>query len=230
MNVKWTQLKSRPYYGGEFHAYSTINNDGEQVADWGTCKDYVLERHIWANVKMKSLPYGTVYDPLKMPELTLDGTSILFSTDVDYNKILDLVNQIDEVLGMRPSTYERVESPWKSFQDTYWEGDPRYMHAPPLFGLWTMLLRNARIYKPGDSWQAALNSNRDYVWAPAIVNMINFVVAHGIDEVFGPDKSMNWGPLTPDSANHASGGPYLFATAQSRTNFRHWKFPKGYEL
>ena len=222
MEIKWHTEYDRYSYGHSYHLYSNVNTELEQVGKWNTCNNYIRERHIWANAKEVPVAYRNVYNPDKMPSLTLDATQILFSTDSDYDLTLDLINQIDAVLGMEPTKYAVAESPWKQV-DSYWRGDPKYMHAPPLFGMWTMLLRNGRGHVMGREYTTTLSLTTE---GRSLMEMVKFLVEHGIEAVFGDDKDLNWEVIKPHEYNHDYTGPLSFMGRYSGQYYPHWKFPE----
>jgi len=146
-----TQHLSEIYHAGFQLAF--VSPDLEQCHPWVLCKDFMTDA-LWADLhKKKASIYGFTYDPAKDPKLTRTKTVVVVrnrqkTAEVFCKEIklsIKFINCLEERMGFKPSKAEQVEC---GKDGCVWmiTGDKKWMHAPPVFSLYSLYLRVGCFY------------------------------------------------------------------------------------
>lgn len=140
----------------------------KQCSHFVYCKDF-LQDAVWAMLyNEKVCVYGFVYDPTFHP-IDLDLTRVLLANSSDEHfckkipAVLDFMHQVEEKLGMRKTEVFLCENPPDNYDNGvfFLESSQRWMSAPPLLSLYTLLIRCGFVHKSGTPFMDTLNDIKD---------------------------------------------------------------------
>lgn len=143
--------------------FAFVNAQGEQCHPFAYCKDF-LQDAIWAEVnKDKSSIYGFTYAHKKNPavDLTTTRVAVRYTKKTDFRKICrqseKFLNAAEKDLGFSPTKliYGGRNEKSKTGSVMIFEGDKKWMHAPPMISMYTLLIRVGLNFEGGD-WKKHL--------------------------------------------------------------------------
>ena len=196
-----------------------------------TCKDQLID-YISSLFKYKNTKEASWR---QYEQIDLSKTRLLiqnFKTDGYAESMLDLLNQLEEIFDYEKTMLYPVEG---SQNALVVEADPNWMKAPPLFSLFTLLLRinSNAIHKVGEPFYKALEA-KDKSCAggdhsPYAIPGIKRIIKYGEREIFGtleniadnypieeytaktPNKRVTGIVVTPDMSFHSNSGIVAFS-------------------
>lgn len=210
-------------------SFVQVNENQEAIGSPVTCKDYLTDRlRGIRNNKTVTVYHVEIYNPEKMPSSNFEKARIA-SGSPNPDKILDFINQVEDHFGIPHSTYQEIEEyrvpgAYHSIP-YYWEGDKIYMLAPPLYGLWCLLIRNGIRHVIGRDWRLTLRECESYL--AYSLPAIEFAFKEGPVNVFGEDLDYNWGMPASGDYMHGVVGPYAYSVGHTKTYFPKWRAFEG---
>lgn len=215
----------------------------EQAGPFTTCRDFFADA-IRASINGYC---GRIYGYPCGDRIDLSGTRFVV-TDVRVRPTVELVQRVEEYLGIAPLTqgYEAYEgkNPFGFVSLTPFIGPAIWNSAPQLLSLYTWLLRNGSQHR--NSWQDTLSKiaagryepgcPNDAKYAPFIIRAIDYIAANGIDNIFGIFTRKNyplgekkrWGIFKTrgdDKYFHENSGIISFMYNDGKEMFPHYRYP-----
>lgn len=166
--VVWTEdwELSEIYDGGFQMALCSPPDDKDEYKKatcFVTCKDFFQDATQAAHIGSKRAIYDFKYDPKKDPALSLDRFRVLVANNLDkkfesrVENAIDFLNQFEKKIHLiRSTAYKCDPTPekWKDSGGVYmFEGSGRWMQAPPMISLYTLLLRCGFVHTKGDDFE-----------------------------------------------------------------------------
>jgi len=227
--------------GFEFAFMSDIDGTYKQACTFVYCKDF-LHDAVWAMVnKTKWQVYGFKYDSKADTPLDLDNCVFAFRNTLYKGKEAEFhanraacqqfLNALEHQLGFQPSQIYEVPHD----QSPCWliVGDKGWQHAPPMVGLFTLLIRVGFMHKLGDLSEQTLQKaksgkikigdssgyagNRDCSYISQAWNGIQAILKHGL-EIFHEKIEENYPEDLPKrgASLHDAFGPVNFTSAATK--------------
>jgi hypothetical protein len=132
--------------------YSFLSEDNKQIGPFVFCKEFLLDA-CWATNNMRPIfTYGYEYNPFLDPKVCLTECRILLRNFYDTkfsNRVENMVkflNHFEEKLDYSKSRFEICKD--AGSPTIVLISDSKWMHAPPLLSLLTLLIRVGMIYNP----------------------------------------------------------------------------------
>jgi len=233
--------------------YALVSEDYRQVHQLVWCKDF-LQDAIYGHINHKKINiYGFEYNPDTSPPIYLDQTRILITNwkDADFARKLlencqEFLHEIEEILKLRKTVIERCENPPPRYRKAgvfLLNGSKRWMHAPPMISLYTLLIRVGFVHPLGQSAQATLNQIKanklipynhhpgketDVDLVADVFKGIKRILKYGDRRLFHRNIQQNY-PLNNQYGHvfsihqmHDSCGMMSFTTATNKADFPHW--------
>lgn len=142
--------------------YALVSSDLKQCHNFVWCKDF-LHDVIYSTLNNKPIEiYRFRYDPEKNPKPSLDKVRLLITNPKDKKfeqKIpacLDFVNQIEERMKIKKSIARKCWLPPEPYSASgvfLFEGSKRWIQAPPMMSLYSLLLRVGLSHTVGDKFE-----------------------------------------------------------------------------
>jgi hypothetical protein len=251
-DIKWhfktKKICQIPKEGLEF---ALVSPDYKQVHQLVWCKDFVQDAiHGYLN-KSHIVIYGFVYDPVNSPPISLDKTRIIVANWKDkelgekvLSRALPLIHSIESRLKLDLTEISKCgKCPPIYGRSGVWllEGDKKWMIAPPMISLYTMLIRIGMVHDPKDTLEDTIQKIESGKTAPYFSQGgasdayqvkegkkgIQFILRHGVTKVFGKSMKQNYPPLSFDSkfniyCVHNKCGIVGFSTKQTKDYFPKW--------
>jgi len=234
-NYNTCQIYSK---GFEFAFMSDQDGTYKQACTFVYCKDF-LHDAVWAMVnKTKWQVYGFHYDVAKDVPLDLDNCVFAFRNTLYKGKAKDFhkqreacqqfLNGLEAKMGFQPS--QVYEVPHDGSPCWLVVGDKGWQHAPPMVGLFTLMIRVGFMHKLGDSADATLKrakdgkikigdssgyaGNRDCSYIASSWKGLQAILKHGID-IFYSKMEENYPKDLPKrgASLHDAFGPVNFTSA-----------------
>lgn len=184
------QISQIPKDGLEF-AY--VSEEYKQVHQLVWCKDFMQDAvHGYLNKKAIEV-YGFEYDPKKNPPIDTRRTRLLICNwrdkqfDSKLKACLEFINDIESQLKMSKSKIERCINPPPIYRRSgvfIIEGSKRWMSAPPMISLYTLLIRIGLVHLSGQRASETL-----YQIESGLLNPYNWQ----------PDEAGKYGPIHHDN-------------------------------
>ncbi len=219
-----------------FAAWQKAQSLYKQACTFVYCKDF-LHDAVWAHVNQTNWSiYGFGYSSGKDVPLDMDNCVFLFR-NTDYKgqdaKLHDtlpacqqFLNGIEKKLGFEPSQLYKI--PHDAAPCWLVVGDKGWQHAPPMVGLYTLLIRVGVFHKPGDSADDTLKraledgikiggdsdyaGNLDAGYIKSAKKGLDAILKHGLD-VFHPEMKDNYPISLKKFGLHDNFGPVNFTRA-----------------
>lgn len=259
-NIKWHKKNLKifqiPTEGLEF---AFVSPDYEQVHQLVWCKDFMQDA-VFSQIHQKSVQiYGFSYDPSISPAVSLDRTRIMVTSfkDADFgskicNNCLEFLNQIEDHLKMSRTVVEKCSTAPPTYRKSgVWilDGSVRWIKAPPMVSLFTLLVRVGLVHRLGDSFTMTLNRIRNgkvkpYNWRAPRANGVDYendktflwsgkdgldtILSHGDRKLFHRKIEDNYpaknkmGREFSTYMLHDSCGIVGFSQGKTKTEFPHW--------
>jgi len=185
INVEWHPktlkgISQIPKDGIEF-AY--VSEDNKQVHQLVWCKDFMQDAIFGFLNTTKTKIYGFEYDPDKNPSICKNKTKIMVCNWRDQNFEQKLLNNCREFLHgleckmkMRKTTFSKCINPPPIYRKSgvfIVEGSPRWLIAPPMISLYTLMIRIGMVHTMGQKSMDTLNqvyerTLKPYNWKPDV--------------------------------------------------------------
>ena len=130
--------------------YALVSSSFEQCHPFVWCKDF-LQDVIYSTVNQKAIKiYNFEFNPNQDPNPSMYKVRLLLANTKDKsfaNKIphvLDFINQVEDHLKIKRTTVRRCASPpsgYEKYGVFLFEGNKRWLQAPPMISLYSLLLR-----------------------------------------------------------------------------------------
>ena len=162
--VKWTKdwVLGEIYSGGLQMALCSPpdeNGDHKKATTFVTCKDFFQDAVQAAHLGKERSIYDFTYNPKTDPPLSFDRFRVLIGNNLDKDfeskieNVLDFIGQFEKRIHLlRTKAYKCDPSPdkFKKSGGVYmFEGSGRWMQAPPMISLYTLLLRCGFVHTKG---------------------------------------------------------------------------------
>lgn len=193
--------------------FALVSKDNKQINQFVFCKDFIQDAiEGFLNNHRVSI-YGFIYDPTK-PEtllLCLEKTRLLLTNWRDkqfrfkLDNCIDFVNQFEDRLGMSRTEVMEVENAppfYKKAGIWLFEGCKRWMQAPPMISLYTLLLRVGFSHKVGQSFEKTMKDiiaeelpteqYSDQIYLQDAEDGIRCILEHGDQKIFGKEMKKNY--------------------------------------
>lgn len=142
--------------------YALVSNDLKQCHNFIWCKDF-LHDVIYSTLNNKPIEiYQFKYNPEKNPQPSLDKIKLLITNSKDKKfeqKIpacLDFVNQIEKRMKIKKSIVRKCWLPPEPYNISgvfLFEGSKRWLQAPPMISLYSLLLRIGLSHTIGNKFE-----------------------------------------------------------------------------
>ncbi len=127
-----------------------------------TCKDFFQDAVQAVHLGEKREIYSFKYNPKKDPPLSLDRVRVLVGNNLDKSfeskveNSIDFLNQFEKRIHLiRTTAYKCDPTPekWKDTGGVYmFEGSGRWLQAPPMISLYTLLIRCGFVHTKGEDF------------------------------------------------------------------------------
>lgn len=240
MEIKWLEKNnylSQVYSSGlEF----CFINDGKQVCQFVTCKDFLQDAIMAFVQKTKIQIYGFSYDsandiPIYLKKTTL---AIANSSDKEFRdkipSILNLLNQIEKKLRLNPTIITEVSNPkdkYKSGGVFVLESSPRWQLSPPMLSFYTLAIRAGASHTVGEDFQSTFEKlskgeiksyqRDDGSLLGSAKKGIDKILKNGYAKIFYKDLEKNY-PNIPTNTMHNYGGIVGFTNQYTKKQIPYW--------
>lgn len=241
--VQWhKKTKSLSQISNTGLEYAFVSTDYRQIHQLVWCKDF-LQDAVYGMVNNKRVSiYGFSYDPSVDAPLHMESTRLLLASrrDKTFKKkifnSLEFINKIEKSLKMTPTQIEQCMNPpahYKSARVYIFDGSKRWMKAPPMISLYSLLIRVGLVHEPGDTFKKTLDAVRTGDRAPYysydkgfLVNAkkaLDLILKNGDRKIFHPDIRKNY-PESIGSTDtvHNSFGIVGFASGSTKYYCPRW--------
>ena len=130
--------------------YALLSKNYEQAHQLVLCKDLLLSAAYGSILNTETESYGFEYDPYENPPICTDKIMLMVCNWRDKQfaekaqKCVLMLNQIERLLKMTPSVVRKVSNPPAFYRKAgvyIFEGDKRWINAPPMLSLYSLLIR-----------------------------------------------------------------------------------------
>ena len=146
--------------------YALVSADFKQCHPFIWCKDF-LHDVVFSTLNKKPIEiYKFKFDPKKNPNPCLDKIRLMITNSKDRNfakkipDVLDFINQVENHLKIRKSIVRQCANPPESYKKTgvfMFEGSRRWVLAPPMLSLYSLLLRVGFSHTAGVPFKKTIN-------------------------------------------------------------------------
>lgn len=146
--------------------FAFLSADNEQCNQFIWCKDF-LQDMIYACLHEKWIDiYQFKYSPYTDPQPCMDKIRLLVANanDSKFRKkipnSLDLVNQVEERLGIKKSILRECWLPPENFRKSgvwLFEGSKRWLNSPPMLSFYSLLIRVGCVHTVGVSFEKTID-------------------------------------------------------------------------
>jgi len=189
--------------------YALVSDKNEQCHSFVWCKDF-LHDVVYSSVNNRSIDiYRFKYDPNKDPRPCLKKLKILVTNSKDKkieNKILkclDFINQIEFFLKIKPTKALCCSNPPEGYNKVFlFNANKRWVNAPPMLSLYTLLIRLGFSHEINDNFLTTLekiklginktNQRYDKKWLLEIQEALNQIFKFGDKKIFSKDIKKNY--------------------------------------
>lgn len=218
-----------------------VASDTRQCCDFVYCKDF-LQDTIWAVLHDAPVDiYQFKFNP-KNNCFDVNGfTRILVANESDeffHQKIpncIDFINQIETVLHLKKTVaYQCENSPEKYLPSGVFmlKGSQRWMLAPPLMSMYTLLLRCGFVHEIGNDFMTTINKiisgeiqqyqTSDQEYLASSLAGIQIILKLGYRKIFYKDMKKNYPQNVSVSTLHHYCGIVAFSTGATKKTVPYW--------
>jgi len=191
--------------------FALVSDKNEQVHQFVLCKDFLHDVIFSCLHNICFDIYKFVYDPDTMPSVCLRKMKLLVTNSSDKkfrNKIknaLEFLNKFEDLLRMPRSTVRECKNPPSEYERCgvyLFEGNRRWLQAPPMVSLYTLLLRIGFSHVSGYSfWQTVDGlknksikpyQRKDAKWIRVVEPALNKIVRLGDKNIFYKNIRLNY--------------------------------------
>lgn len=203
-----------------------ISKDLEQSTAFVLCKDF-LHDALMAQLNQKNISiYGFKYDCGKNKPIDTENVRICVvnSNNKDFRTrikaCVNFLNQIESEMELKPTKIFEVENPPAKYANGafMFEGSGRWLIAPPMLSLFTLLIRVGFKHKIGWSWRrtvqdaiknmdnsAGTSGSSDGDYLSNALNGIDKILTHGYANIFDKEIKKNYPNLDASQLHDAFG-------------------------
>jgi hypothetical protein len=213
-NIYWKQLplnyKILQIYSNGLE-YALVSPDYHQCHPFVWCKDF-LHDVIHASLHDKSFEiYKFKFDAKVDPKPCLDRIRLVLTNSKDKKfsskipAVLDFINQIEDRLKIKKSFVRECANPLKEYEKAgvfMFEGSKRWIQAPPMLSLYTLMLRIGFAHKLGDSFMETIEKvkageikpyqKKDKKWLINVEPATQKILRDGDRKIFHRDIQLNY--------------------------------------
>lgn len=231
--------------------YSLVSDDYKQCHNFVWCKDFLHDvMHATLNNRTIDI-YKFRYNPSENPHPSLNKIRLMITNSKDKRlkkkipNCLDFLNQIEEKLKIKKSIVRQCwmpQEPYRAAGVFMFEGSKRWIQAPPMLSLYSLLLRVGLSHKVGDSFTKTINGikNRtirasqkyDRKWLESIEPALDKLFRLGDRKIFHKNIQENYPKrFVIDVVHHRLGiigfsADILYAALGESVIVPHWHFTK----
>jgi hypothetical protein len=218
-----------------------ISTERQQVSHFVYCKDF-LHDAVWAVLYDKEVEiHGFRFNPKIHTFNVNDFTRTLLANESDQffkdriPNCVEFLNKIEAVLHLkRTEAFECERPPEKYLPGGVFllESSQRWMTAPPLLSLYTMLIRCGFVHRAGDDYQTTLNNvangtvesyqTNDKNFVNDSMPAIKLIMELGYRKIFYEDMKKNYPENIETSDLHHRCGIISYSQGQTVKNFPYW--------
>lgn len=252
--VKWNKdyKLSEIYSGGlQMALCSPPDENGEyqKATAFVTCKDFFQDAVQGFLTGEEVDVYDFTYNPKTSPPLSLDRVRILIANTLDKDmeskieNVLDFVGQFEKRIHLlRTKAYKCETTPekWKKSGVFMFEGSSRWMQAPPMLSLYTLLLRCGFCHTKGEDFDKTCNAiitgkispigNKekrqsgcyDDIYLRDSQTGIKAIVEHGYARLFYKDVKRNFPATLHANCMHDRCGIVGFSQKKTKSDIPYW--------
>ncbi len=266
LEIKWhpksDKISQIPKEGIEF---AWISEDYQQLHQLVWCKDF-LQDVIFGHLNSRETEiYKFNYNPVVDPKPYMQKTRMIISNWKDHSfgqkveeNLVPFLNAIEKRLKMQKTTFQKCDKVPPTYKKSgiyLLEGDPRWMIAPPMISMFSLLIRVGMLHQVDETFGSTLRKLRDGKIAPYYptislnnkgVNTIDTdrsllqvtyksiqrILKEGDRKIFGSDINKNYpkfgknGESTSVYFIHESCGLKAFAKELTKSQFPQWHEPE----
>ena len=211
--------------------YALVSSDYEQCHSFIWCKDF-LHDVIYATLHNKWFEvYKFKFNPVVDPTPCLDRIRLLLTNSKDKKfadkipAVLDFINQIEERLKIKKSIVRQCWMPPEPYQKAgvfLFEGSRRWIQAPPMLSLYSLMLRIGFVHTKGDPFMKTLEGvksgdikpyqRKDGQWFKTVEPAFQKILRVGDRRIFHRDIQLNYPSHMQIDSIHNRLGIMGFAT------------------
>lgn len=246
--LKHNAVSIREYQSGlEMCLASGTDSSGKtsQATDFVICKDYLhdaIAASVWGR-KCSNMYFA--YDPSTDPEIYKERTRIIIGNKEDTDletkipALLEFLNQFEQRIHLLHTTAFKCVPPPDHFKDSgcfMLEGSSRWMLAPPMLSLYSLLIRVGLNHILGDNFDETVDNVimkkveplprgvvgcNDHEYLKAAMPGIERILRLGYARVFHRDIKDNY-PSVDINYMHHKTGIVSYANKLCELYFPHW--------
>ena len=212
-----------------------------QATQIAICKDYLQDAIQGALHNRKNTVFGFTYNPKDQHQPCLSRVRLLIANSNDKqlrDKIpncVEFLNKFEAALGIPFKTHVKEcfkpEKKYIAGGVFLFVGSVRWINAPVMLSLYTLLIRVGFGHKIGDSYEKTLSDivknvtpayeSQDTSYVKSSIKSIEYIVKHGDREVFHKEMILNYPPVDV-STMHGSMGIVAFSNESTKSSVPHW--------
>jgi hypothetical protein len=212
--------------------FAFIGPEGIQCHSFAYCKDF-LQDAIQATLHKKtSSIWGFSYDYKVNPPLDLENTRMAVrykgraTLEEEVKNSVRFMNEIESELGFA-STTVHDGGKHANAQTYVFISDKKWMHAPPLISMYSLLLRVGLNYKDG-GWLKHLEAgkfigNNDASYISTGIKGIKDIVKKKIENIFADKMEDNYPSSVSIGTMHDQSGIVAYSRGMSGALVQNWK-------
>ncbi len=219
--------------------YAFVSEDNKQVCPFVFCKDFLQDALMAYHNNKPACIYGFTYSKENQEQICLDRTKLVIANAKDKNfsskipAMLNFIHQVERELRLVRSTIKLVESPPSKYKNGVYllESSSRWMLAPPMISLFSLLIRVGFVHEKGKKYQETIDGLKNDTIKPyqsEDANQIrdaqlgfDRIRNHGYARVFWNDPSKNY-PAISENSMHYDMGICAFSSQSSKKYVKHW--------
>lgn len=191
--------------------YALVSDNNEQVHEFVLCKDFLHDVIFSCIHDLPFQIYKFSYNAEFAPKCSMKKLKLLVTNGQDKkfaSKIktaLEFVNQFEDMLKMPRSRVRECSNVPIKYRNSgiyLFEAHKRWLQAPPLVSLYTLLLRIGFVHLSGDNfWRTIEKVNnklvkpyqkKDAKWLRVVESAIRKIAKYGDRKIFYKDISYNY--------------------------------------
>lgn len=253
VKIKWFDSKdpakgniNQIYSNGLEFAVSTME---KQCSHFVYCKDF-LHDAVWAVLYNSPIEiYRFIYDPILNPIDVNDLTRVLVGNQSDqhfHQKIpncLDFLNQVEKALKLKKTVAFECEDPPEDYLPGgifMLQGSQRWMCAPPMLSMYTMLMRCGFVHEIGTHYMTTLEriaggelkpyQENDQEFVKQSLPGIKAIMSLGYRKIFFKDMKKNYPSKIDVMTLHHRCGIRAYSWGETGKTVAYWSRPKLLKL
>lgn len=191
--------------------YSLVSSNYEQCHAFVWCKDF-LHDVIYATIHNRWFEvYKFKYNPEVLPTPCLSKTRLLLTNSKDKKfsqkipAVIDFINQIEDKLDIKKTVSRQCSDPPEGYEKAgvfLFEGSKRWIQAPPMLSLYSLLLRIGFCHTLGDSFENTIEGvksgkikpyqRRDNCWLKSVEPALQKIMRLGDRRIFHKNIKINY--------------------------------------